>query len=393
MLVDRQAIPLEITIAKTASDGSLTLVEELQLVKAALLYADRVVLASPAAAAVRAATQLLEADSVEQHRRLLRITAPLMDPGIRDMVPLLTHRRFRRQFAGYQDLKQGLDAGVLGVTAVVKEIASTSHLEELQPAISAGLLEIDPLSIDPVSFLIDAVLSASGKEPTEGTRDAAVASMVARVSAAVSPASLSLPLFDDGASRLAAAIEALDRSRVSRRPASEAGLARLFVGSMPAVADAAIPEVIDVRRALDRPLIRFRAAMATMARDLETAAWDEGFRAAADSLYRSEVEPALLELEEIARDSRAPLLLGRAALSGRPWAAAGATLMLGLASASWMPDLAALAMSAGSSVAFAAAAAAEAAKEGLRLRREAERNRFVFLFRADEALREMRNTR
>jgi hypothetical protein len=367
----------------------LTLADELRLVKAALLYADKVRLASPAAAMVLAASRLMKVEPVARHRRLLDLAAPLMDPEIRQYVPLLTQRRFRRQFPNYAQLKAILDRSVEDVAGVFGAIGQKAHMPELQTAISAGLLEIDELGLDPVAFLTDAVLAASGRAPTEGSTAAAIGAMVARVGGAVAPGSLTYPMFDDGASRLAAAIEALDgagRRDVSRRPAAEVGLAGHFVGRMPAFPDATVAEIIDVRRGLQRPLVRFRGALAGIARELEEAPWEPGFRDLADSLYRSEVGPALMDLEENTRESGALSLLRHAALSRAPYAAAGANVAIALAGATVIPDLAALALAVGAPFAMIAASAAEMIKEQLRLQRERGRNRFLFLYEANQGL-------
>ena len=167
--------------------------------------------------------------------------------------------------------------------------------------------------------------------------------------------------------------------------AAEVGLAGHFVGRMPAFPDATVAEIIDVRRGLQRPLVRFRGALAGMSRELEEAPW-AGFRNLADSLYRSEVGPALLDLEENTRDSGALSLLRHAALSGPPYAAAGSTVVIGLAGATVMPDLAALALAVGSPFAMVAATAAQMVKRQLRLQHERGRNRFLFLYEANQGL-------
>ncbi len=307
---------MQITVATTSEQQDLTLADELRLVKAALLYADKVTLASPATAMVLAASRLMNVDPVERHRRLLGLAAPLMDPEVRQYVPVVTQRRFRRQFPNYVQLKAILDHSANDVADVLEAIGQQAHMPELETAINAGLLEIDELALDPTALMTDAVLRASGHAPTEGSTDAALRAMVARVGGAVAPGSLTYPMFDDGANRLAAALEAACQ-HVSRRPAAEVGLAGHFVGRMPAFPDATVAEIIDVRRGLQRPLIRFRGALAGMARELEEAPWDPGFRSLADSLYRSEVGPALLDLEDNARDSGALSLLRHAALLGQ----------------------------------------------------------------------------
>jgi hypothetical protein len=377
---------MQITVATTSEQQDLTLADELRLVKAALLYADKVTLASPATAMVLAASRLMNVDPVERHRRLLGLAAPLMDPEVRQYVPLVTQRRFRRQFPNYVQLKAMLDRSANDVADVLEAIGQQAHMPELRTAISAGLLEIDELALDPTALMTDAVLRASGHTPTEGSTDAALRAMVARVGSAVAPGSLTYPMFDDGANRLAEALEAAGQQHVSRSPAAEVGLAGHFVGRMPAFPDATIAEIIDVRRGLQRPLVRFRGALAGMARELEEAPWDPEFRTLADSMYRSEVEPALLDLEEKTRDSGALSLLRHAALSGKPYAAAGATVAIALTGARVMPDIAALAFSVGSPLAAVAAGAAEMVKEQLRLRQDRDRNRFLFLYETNRGL-------
>ncbi len=100
---------MQITVATTSEQQDLTLADELRLVKAALLYADTVTLASPAAAMVVAASRLMKVEPVERHRRMLDLASPLMDPEIRQYVPLLPQRRFRRHFPSYATLKAILD--------------------------------------------------------------------------------------------------------------------------------------------------------------------------------------------------------------------------------------------------------------------------------------------
>ena len=178
---------MQITVATASEQQDLTLADELRLVKAALLYADTVTLASPAAAMVLAASRLMKVEPVERHRRMLHLASPLMDPEIRQYVPLLTQRRFRRQYPNYATLKGLLDGWAGDVADVVSAVGQKAHMPELQTAISAGLLEIDELGVDPVALLTDAVLRASGRAPTEGSTAAAIGAMVARVGGAVAP--------------------------------------------------------------------------------------------------------------------------------------------------------------------------------------------------------------
>ncbi len=57
-------------------------------------------------------------------------------------------------------------------------------------------------------------------------------------------------------------------------------------------------ELLDIRNELHRPLIKFRAEMITLSKDIETASWDENFPSDVQDTFQAKVEPALLEIED-----------------------------------------------------------------------------------------------
>jgi hypothetical protein len=372
---------LHMTVA-VAPTSQLSVATEIRLVKAALLYSDRVTLASGVAAMIDSASRVLEAPKAVRARRLLEVASVLLDPEQQQLAEMLLQRRVRRKIPGYASLEAGIAPMVAEVEGVIGKIRDESGMSELQVAVDAGLLEIDTLGLDPIRLLQNSILAASG-QPQPGHTDEVVSALVTAISNAAIEGARTYPLFDEGASSLISTmIREGHLPAPNVRAADQAALAGRFVGYVPAFPEARIDEIIDVRRGLQQPLVGFRAALAAMARTIEDAPWDPGFGQLADDAYRIEVAPAIAELEEAARDMGAVSLLRHAALSRAPWASAGAVIGLALAAATVLPDVAAAALAVGAPVAAVTAAAVEMAKERMRLGRQIDRNRFLFLYQA-----------
>ena len=77
---------------------------------------------------------------------------------------------------------------------------------------------------------------------------------------------------------------------------NEAATAGRLIAGLDAFPRAAMDDLLDVRRQLEQPLVRFRAALATVTAQFESAAWDEGFDREVEDLYRRQVAPALLDV-------------------------------------------------------------------------------------------------
>ena len=67
---------------------------------------------------------------------------------------------------------------------------------------------------------------------------------------------------------------------------------------LPNFENATIGEILDVRKTLEKPLIRFRSAIIEMSDYIKYKPWDEGFYYDVDKLFYHRIEPAVLEIEE-----------------------------------------------------------------------------------------------
>ena len=142
-------------------------------------------------------------------------------------------------------------------------------------------------------------------------------------------------------------------------------------------------ELLDVRRQLARPLVRFRAALATLTADFESAAWDEGFAREVDDFYREQVAPAVLDVQEALDELGARPTLLRLASSERV-AAVVAGLGLAAAAAVAYGDLPTVVY--GSSGAPVLAAGTTEALHRRDAKRSAAQNSFYFLYAAERQL-------
>ena len=101
-------------------------------------------------------------------------------------------------------------------------------------------------------------------------------------------------------------------------------------------------EVLDVRRALEGPLARFRGEVSKLSDGMRTQGWDEDFAVDAEDVFVREVAPAVREIE----DGRAQPGPEDAPDARHPGAGVGPSVGLGMLAYSLvsLPELASLAV-------------------------------------------------
>jgi hypothetical protein len=350
-----------VLIASTATLGEIDLSHETEMIKAALLYADRVTLASPKALLLFGFAAVFSADRTTR-LRAIRDMVSVTPEGARAFQQLedatRTSRGARRHAIREELESQLLRAGE-EMALAHEETLAQAGAQELVPAIQAGLLEIHPLGSDEIT--------------DENYWDRLLEELVAVMTESVRPTATTYPLFENSAGGLLRSIiaEAETGSNVFDR-ANQVGVARNLIGGLDAFPNASMDVVLDVRERIKDSLVRFRSAVA------EAAAVDPGFDRAVEDIRLRVVAPALLELEEDLRslDARTTLLRG--------WAAGGSGAVLAFiaAAAAGASDYAQLG-------AAGIAASVPVVNELLR-RHDAEqalrRNGFFFLYEADREL-------
>jgi len=361
---------VHITIG-AAPSGQLSLENELRLVKPALLYADHVTLYSPTTSML-AMTAAFGELSEDQKLEFLRQVAPTVSPSdapnlvaVLDVYEALRskRRRSRDEIVLVEKVRRQLDAAWVELRSKVDEILSGSGVEELLPAIEQGLLDIDPIvsgeDFDSELFLQEFVnrLFRSLLSPT------------------------AYPLFDDASGALVRAHVAeglIEPLPASDSRARQVAAAASFMSRLPAFSAATLAEVLDVRKALSGPLVRFRAGVVEISELLTSRAFEEGFDAEVEQAYIQHIAPPLQEIEElVAANTYLRQLLGKTVADMKTTVTA--VLTLGITRVADLPAL----IAGGAALLTAAASAALAkSEEAQRIRQE----RFLFLYRTQELL-------
>jgi hypothetical protein len=245
--------------------------------------------------------------------------------------------------------------------------------DELAEAIAAGLVEIDPLfdpAVDSQTEVAEDLLRAYTRKLAALLSDTGV-----------------YPLFDDATGDFVRAHVAeglFTLSSGANRRGKQAATAAAFVARMPALPNASMVDVLDVRSELAEPLGRFRVAIIRLSKLVESTIVGNELTAELQDLYDAEVAPALEEIAE-AFLARAFLreLLASAAEDVRSLITQGAGIALGLAGLEHLPALTATSVGIATAGASLATDAALSVSRG---RREAADNQLYFLYTTDQQL-------
>lgn len=371
-----------------------SLTTDLLLVKAGLLYADRVRLCSIGSSLGARLLTLSDATREEKLRWLERFFKnqsaawPGATGGGLDMV-----RRYR-QLLRKQSMKQLRPPERLEIRHVrnalngvwreyevqMGEFARSAGAQSIVEARDSGLLDLHQFGTGRLEMLTEVT-------PDDATRkqelfDELTLEFFDLIAEATANGS-TYPLFDAISGDLLRAgvdlgVVAPSESSVAR--GRHSGLASELMGRLPLFENATVKEILDIRRELENPLVRFRGAVIGFSEEIRAAAWDSDFASDADMVFRKEVEPAVLELEE---DVKSNGDLNELALrTFRPGdAAVGLGVMF--TSLTHLPAVAAVALGSGVAAAMTGRRAYEEWRED---RKNMERNQMYFYYRSGERL-------
>lgn len=304
-----------------ASPGAhLNINSELELVKAAALYGDKVTLLSPVATMLLRAKNL---DGMPQSRllELLRRVRPHLSDegdntdfasGIDKMQALLRRRsRSANDAISRQLINQQLGPALGELSMVVRNIASQAGLDQLDKARASGLVQIE--STDPgdeFDLLVECIVAArhaQSGEPRAAVSDNAVVDTYIEKLRRHLATGREYLLFDEATASL---MDSAIRAGVwtpAKGPAGRSAQAMTgagLMGRLPSFPDASMDEVLDIRTALSAPLIRFRAAMVTVSNGLKSKAWERDFADEVHDVWVESVSPAVAAIEGAVRDDR-----------------------------------------------------------------------------------------
>jgi hypothetical protein len=384
---ERPARPLKVSVVTTPSGDAeqLTIKDDVDLVKAAVLYADEVELISFGAAMIGSMASFTAsgADGIlTLFRSLDERTLKGLTGGKGFDAQLLDYLPAFMAFAaspegralGLGDDADEFEAAMSQATAelqgVSEQMIRDSGAEELIPCIESGVLTLSDAGLGK-GWESDQIMT----EWTELLRRR------------LNDGSTRL-LFDGDAGELVALMlrdGMIVGSELGFKHAGEAATGSGLVARLPAFPQAPMDELLDLRRDLKSPLVRYRAAVMRLSKDLPRLVGPE-LEAHIDDLWRSDVAPAIQEIEETLADHG---LVGEIAKHAQEdikvLIAGGAALFMGMSGAAGLENWVS------ATIAGAAAATHVAVKTGSSMRdgkQSARRSDLFYLYEANRRLRD-----
>jgi hypothetical protein len=378
--------------------SSVTVAPELDLLKAALLYGDKVTVLSPVT------TMFLRMEELQRfsHREqieLMRRVAPILRPaeevpafqaGIEEIDDVL-HSTARGGSGGQRLLRAGLLQRFAPVQEMlsesVRQITHQAGIDQLARARAMGLLHIESADRGDamellVSCIISAKLAQSGKRNEDCHTDRIVETFVDRLSRHLSLGREYL-IFDEPIANLTDAAIREGLFNPAKGPAgrcAQAMTASGMVGRLPTFPTATLDEVIDIRSELAPSITQFRSAMVTISKSFRSAPWEKDFEDEVHDAWVESVVPAVESIVASVKDNTSLLSLA----SGITGAANTAFPGLAIVGTGLVGHLGAVAIAGGALAGVAPIL--QAVRDRKKTDSEIRMKPFYFLYAADQAL-------
>lgn len=334
----------------TVPKGSADLGRDVELLKPALIYGDRIRLISPTAAMLQGIAGFAYAEG-DQRIQVLRQAFEAWGPEKLHEVDVVERvytrlkrtgkKRTREELQALMSLESTIDGMFKEIQQKVEQMLVDARADELASAMETGLVEIEPL--------------LKTEQPAIDFTDEMINTFIAKLHDVLIKGQ-AFPLFDDETGnvinlQVQEGVFAPNAAATSH--GKQIGLASGLLSALPAFPRASVPEIIDIREELRDPLIRFRAAVSSMATTIDAASFEPDFGPEVNDLFHREVAPALLEIKEAIQANSNLRQLTKAALADTSSQIVG-VLSLGVASQTAIPELAALGATSVTAVARAA---------------------------------------
>jgi len=277
---------LHFTVASSAghdSPGILDLSEDLALVKASLLYADKVRLCSAGSSVLSSIAQYAESSPEERAKLVVRFL-PELQPSMgtdelrffraavglgprreRRAVPRSARRKIISMVRQQDD---ELRRGIL-------DDHRAAGIEGFREAVHEGILEVHTFRQTSIEAMMQAHIKGEGNWASRVDIADVIVEFLEEASEAVASGT-TYPLLDAPTAEFVAAAEGTSFADISPTAAAmgrHSGLAGDLLRRLPLFERATISEVLDIRRDLRVPLLGFRTAVRDFAREVRSAAW------------------------------------------------------------------------------------------------------------------------
>lgn len=319
----------DFTVAIAPSDN---IEQELQYIKAALLYADKITLISPLAYLYSQLSSQSNHLSEKDVVRMIEYALPLcrkQEPvlyqnglsAIGQLKSLLYSPKYRSvKYVDRIKIRKELLDYAAKIDSVLLEILGEEDTKELQILLKSKKLVLQPFEHDLTDLLgiTREYFGMLGKSIKS-----------------------SFPLFDETSSKLmSAAVSAriVQLNDMDKRKITHAGLSEKMIRQLPSFERASVDEILDINKELNGPLTRFRAKMLTYSDNIQSLPWDDHFEEECSLLYHKEIAPELQEIEELTHENSFVKNLGREIISDGSFLKTAGGLVVGIAAAGIIPS-------------------------------------------------------
>gem|GEM_PF-3298374 len=300
-------VSLEISVGVMPNDPEgLSITPELDLIKPALLYGDNAILYSPHIMILHhldtqgslseedfysAIGRYSEANgrSAEEQEmeEVLANVERLQSKHPRtpeEEAILLAFSHFKK------DVKQGYQEQIR--PKIDKYLASTGY-KQIRKAIKEGLLTVTPLTDENALF-------------SPEREDVLIQSYFDHIEQIIQKPAV-YPLLDTFSIDVVKALVKdgrLPESVVASKHGKQVGIATQLMRHAPTFPKADVYDIIDIRKDLRKPLIRFRSATIRLGELIESPVFGDEFEAEVSDLIIRDIDPAILEIQEAAHNNR-----------------------------------------------------------------------------------------
>lgn len=278
---------------------------ELEYIKSALLYADEITLISPLAYMFNKITYFENSRDERVIFNLINQVLPIAKqvddqfynyavPIMGQFEQLIKSRQYKHmQYIKRLEIQKELKKFLQELCDIMISMVGESQSREIKTLIKSGQVHIEKLenSLGDVDLCVQEYFKALEKSIHS-----------------------SYPLFDEQSNNLMKAAiseNIINLSSTDRKKITHAGLTDNYIQRLPCFGEATISEIIDIKKELSEPLIRFRSKMLDYTDKIQAFPWDKNFQDECQLLYDREVAPTIQEIEECSREGSFIKNLGR----------------------------------------------------------------------------------
>lgn len=329
-----------ITIGVTPPENlELSLSNDLRMVKSALLYADKIKLCSFLSQVILN-TLTLENLSIEKKISFFTPLIPLFNSDPTQIQSMLTAtKRYqslvkkkhlnREELLFTKKFEKMLKVAWEQTIEMVGNIRQLPGASEIELAIKSGIVEVhdfgkNPQAGDIVNEYVNIVADAFNTTSTYPLLDASTTNLL----------------------HLGKQANVITLQETTQIKGKQVTLASNLFERLPTFEMLTTDEILDVRKELAQPLIRFRGAVAQFSEKIKSEIWDDDFPTEIELLIRKDIEPAISQLEDAVKSNKYLATL-RQRFVDKPVLAVPYFIILTVAKAAMMPELAAQAFGTG----------------------------------------------